>query len=1023
MDIQLITSIWPCIAYITSYVTKPETCMSDLMRKASKEATEKGVAGRLHHVANQMRKGREVSHHEAIMRILSIPLRRSNISVVFIPTDMPENRTRVLKPQHILQNLDKQDTNIYLPSIHDKYAARPDKIESICLAEFVAYFTYGYSNKGDNKTQPHETQEDDVMLTETYITLKNGLGKMRKRKLPQCIRYHYVSEQKDQEAYYHRLLILYQPWRDELELKDDTYKAKFQKVKDSIISMITKFEPFYDDVNTVLDNFDIDDLEPEAWDKIASQIEQEKNDEDNIQQDLQYAHLNPESLLSEDAKPPTRHQKSFSLTTTHTLFDCDYYKMVRSLNEKQRHLFDYMYLWGTDIRLGHNPPKPFYIFLSGGAGVGKSHLINTIYQALVRILRSPGQNSEQPSIILTASTGKAAANINGTTLHSAFGLPVRDKGSRFTYRKPSAERLNHFRCLYQNLKVIIADEISMFGATSLQHLNQTLQHICEDYSHPFANISILAVGDLLQLNPVGDQAVFKPPSSGYEALAGSLWAQLFQLYELTEIVRQKTDPEFAEILSRVRIGQTTDADIDALKQLQNTSTDHFPQDALHIYLTNKQVSEYNYLKIDSLVEKITITAADSKRETLTNRVNVTISSPNIYETGNLPSSLTIAKGARLMLTKNIDLSDHLVNGAIGTLECFHIDPSQPLHGTLFVKFDSDNAGSQAKQSNPINLRHTVPIRVTTVKFTLTSQCPVAVERTMFPVVLAYAVTAHKSQGGTHEHLVADLKLPPTMKTVQQGQTYTILSRATSREGLLLHNFSSEKIKVNQSALEEMDRMTTYNSFNWIHPIKLHSSNKISIGFLNIRSFSLHSLDLEADPTINILSTLCLTETHVKPSQDIQNFLDFTIYPRETEHGLAICTKLATKYNTSVNTYIDKLQYMECMLQEDSRTILVAVVYRPPTMNKTNFIQLLRQQLLKIPTNIDIVLGGDFNLSDDDVTVKTLCDDFNLIQIISEPTHYHGNTLDLIFCSSHLNFSSALFPLPYSDHQLVCIHLS
>ena len=73
-------------------------------------------------------------------------------------------------------------------------------------------------------------------------------------------------------------------------------------------------------------------------------------------------------------------------------------------------------------------PDPFYIFLSGGAGVGKSHLIHAIYQGAIRALRQPGQNPDQPTVLLTASTGKAAANINGTTLHSAFNLPVRQCG-------------------------------------------------------------------------------------------------------------------------------------------------------------------------------------------------------------------------------------------------------------------------------------------------------------------------------------------------------------------------------------------------------------------------------------------------------------------------------------------------------------------------------------------------------------------------------------------------------------------
>ena len=72
-------------------------------------------------------------------------------------------------------------------------------------------------------------------------------------------------------------------------------------------------------------------------------------------------------------------------------------------------------------------PDPFYIFLSGAGGVGKSHLINVIAEYCKRNLKAAGQNVNQPSIVLTASTGIAASKISGSTVHSAFNLPVMRK--------------------------------------------------------------------------------------------------------------------------------------------------------------------------------------------------------------------------------------------------------------------------------------------------------------------------------------------------------------------------------------------------------------------------------------------------------------------------------------------------------------------------------------------------------------------------------------------------------------------
>ena len=97
----------------------------------------------------------------------------------------------------------------------------------------------------------------------------------------------------------------------------------------------------------------------------------------------------------------------------------------------------------------------------------------------------------------------------------------------------------------------------MVGGKTLCHLDLMLQNIMEN-NRPFGGISILAVGDLLQLNPVGDRPVFKAPSSAtLDALARSIWQRLFRLRELIDIVRQRGDTEFADILSRVRTGEQT----------------------------------------------------------------------------------------------------------------------------------------------------------------------------------------------------------------------------------------------------------------------------------------------------------------------------------------------------------------------------------------------------------------------------------------------------------------------------------
>ena len=136
------------------------------------------------------------------------------------------------------------------------------------------------------------------------------------------------------------------------------------------------------------------------------------------------------------------------------------------------------------------PPKPFQIFLSGVAGVGKSFLIKTVTEYLKRVLRYPNQNLDQPSIFVTASTGKAGTGINGITLHSAFHLSVKSGLKSFEYKKPSDETLRMLRSKYQHLKVLIIDEISVIRRETFGHLDLAFKAIMQN-SSSFCRVSLL----------------------------------------------------------------------------------------------------------------------------------------------------------------------------------------------------------------------------------------------------------------------------------------------------------------------------------------------------------------------------------------------------------------------------------------------------------------------------------------------------------------------------------------------------
>ena len=208
MNLQFITGIYGLLTYLTSYLCKSERTMGELMRKASKESAGAEMREKFKKIGNVFLTKREVSTHEAIKRTLSLHMRTSNIDVLYLNTGIKKERTRILKPQSVLDSMDPEDTNVYATNLIDRYVNRPDTLDDMCYADFATNYT--------SKRDPITLDDDDIqnytervspmeiaeIMSETQIiTLKNGLGKMRKRVRPCVMRYHRVSKLKDSEQY------------------------------------------------------------------------------------------------------------------------------------------------------------------------------------------------------------------------------------------------------------------------------------------------------------------------------------------------------------------------------------------------------------------------------------------------------------------------------------------------------------------------------------------------------------------------------------------------------------------------------------------------------------------------------------------------------------------------------------------------------------------------------------------------------------------------------------------------------
>ena len=151
--------------------------------------------------------------------------------------------------------------------------------------------------------------------------------------------------------------------------------------------------------------------------------------------------------------------------------------------------------------------EPFYCFLSGGAGVGKSHLIKVLFQGTYKYLNTrAGDDFHEIKAILLCSTGKSAYNV-GFTIHSSLAIPANQ--SLKVYKKLDSSRLNSLRAKLAGLKIVFIDEVSMVGNSMFNiQINKRLQDI-KGTTTDFGGVSIIAIGDLFQLKPVFDGYIFE----------------------------------------------------------------------------------------------------------------------------------------------------------------------------------------------------------------------------------------------------------------------------------------------------------------------------------------------------------------------------------------------------------------------------------------------------------------------------------------------------------------------------------
>ena len=334
-------------------------------------------------------------------------------------------------------------------------------------------------------------------------------------------------------------------------------------------------------------------------------------------------------------------------------------KEARKLDEFQKRSLHVAVNFAQDVIIARKGKIPYpsspFLMVHGGAGSGKSTLINVISQHFHQIMLRDGDDLDCPYVLLSAYTGTAAANIEGQTLHTLFSFNF---GAGFL--SLSDKMRDEKRNLFKNLKILIIDEISLVDSDMLYKIDLRLREITQ-MGVPLGNVAIFVLGDLMQMCPISGRYIFLDPRNPQFILTSEmdpLWKK-FQCINLEINHRQGEDKDYADMLNRIRVGQETSEDIKKLKERvrhQNHGDINKEKDALFIFGTNKKVNEVNNRRQKALGGEEHVIKAVTIHKTIKNFSPPEGKAGEVMKTP-FQREFKLKIHAKVILTYNIDTGD------------------------------------------------------------------------------------------------------------------------------------------------------------------------------------------------------------------------------------------------------------------------------------------------------------------------------------------------------------------------------
>lgn len=371
----------------------------------------------------------------------------------------------------------------------------------------------------------------------------------------------------------------------------------------------------------------------------------------------------------------------------------------------------------------------------------------------------------------------------GVTLHSFAGIGTGDMSlarcKEIASRPASAQA-------WRKCKRLIIDEISMVDGEFFEKIEAVARHIRRN-EKPFGGIQLILCGDFFQLPPVVKSNTKSASQNAAQSKRFCFQTETWQTvisctFELKMVHRQK-DSEFVRILNFIRVGHVND---EIVKRLTATSKQKIEKNGILATQLCSHTNDANLInnsKLQKLPGEERIFDAQDSESAYSKQLDNMVMAPG---------KLALKVGAQVMLLKNINIAEGLVNGARGVVIGFTSATGPPI-----VKF-KNNREYIAKSE----------------KWIMKTPSGGVITRKQIALKLAWAFSIHKSQGLTLDCVEMSLS-----KVFEAGQAYVALSRAQSLECVRIIDFDMKQVWA------DPDVLCFYKMFRR----QLHDNTMIALG--------------------------------------------------------------------------------------------------------------------------------------------------------------------------------------------------